>query len=123
MLTLQRVAGLLVVELVLRRVPMQQREICTVMLQVAANAVLSIGIRHAQVTVIAVVRCQILRYFLVTVQTFERRRFCTELMAARALRRSRQRLVRFRKRPGRYLSGSCARKAQERCQRQKNIAQ
>jgi len=47
MLAFERVARLLVVELLLRWIPVQQREICAVMFEVAADAILSVRIRHS----------------------------------------------------------------------------
>jgi hypothetical protein len=79
----------LVVELALWWIPVQQREICAVMFQVASDAIPSVGIRHAQAAVITMARRQILRHFLVAVQTLERWSFCSELVATRALRRPR----------------------------------
>lgn len=52
----QRISGEAVIELFLRRVPMHQRKILAVMFQVAAHAILAVGIRHGQLRVVALVR-------------------------------------------------------------------
>lgn len=59
---------------------------------------------------IAVIRRQILGHFLVAIQTLEGWRLCPKLVAACALRRPRQRLVRFGERTWRDLPRSGASK-------------
>lgn len=95
MLCLQVVARQPVIKLFLRRLPVNQIEVLAVVFQVAADAVFAVGISHLKLRVIAVVRFQTSRYFFMAIQAFESRRVSAELMAARALRRSREGLVRF----------------------------
>ena len=90
MLAFERIAGQLVVELIFRRIPMDEREICTVVLQMTPHAIFSIRVAHFQASVIAVIGGEVLRHFLVAFEALERWRLGAELMAARALRRSRQ---------------------------------
>ena len=90
MLAFESIAGQFVVELIFRRIPMDEREICTVVLQMTPHAVLSNRVAHFQASVIAVIGGEVLRHFLVAFEALERWRLGAELMAARALRRSRQ---------------------------------
>jgi len=82
------VAGQLVVELLLRRLPVKQREIETVMFEVAAHAIFAVGILHGQPRVISAVCSEMLGNLFVTVETLEGRGAGAELVAGCALRRS-----------------------------------
>ena len=97
---LQRVAGQPVIELLRWPLPVNEGEILAVMLQVAADAVLAVGIFHLQLGVVAPLLRKQLRDFSMAIQTFERGSAGAKLVAARALRCSAERLVRFGERTG-----------------------
>jgi len=65
------------------------------MFEVAANAILAIGILHPQLRVIAFFRCQPVCNFLVAFQAFEGWRAGPELVAGVALGGAIQRFVGF----------------------------
>lgn len=65
---------------------MNERKIFAVVFQMAAHAVLATGIFHAQKRVVALLRGQTVRNFLVAFETFERRRTGSKLVASVALR-------------------------------------
>lgn len=97
MFSLQVVPGQAVIELFLRRLPMNQAEIFAVVVEVTAHAISSIRVTHLQLRVVAVLSGEPLRDFLMAIETFESRRAGSKLVAAGALRGAGQRLVRFRK--------------------------
>ena len=74
-----------VVKLLLRPLPMQKIKVFAVMLEMATNAILAIGISHLNLSVIAMLRRQPLCHFLMTIETPESGRAGSELMAARTL--------------------------------------
>jgi len=92
-----------VVKLFLRRFPMQEIEVCPVMLEMAPHAVLTIGVRHLNLGVIPMLGSEPLCHFLMTIETLKGRRAGTKLVAARALCGSRQGLMSFGKGTGRNL--------------------
>lgn len=64
---------------------MDEAEIHTVVIEVAADAILAIGILHLDLGVIPVLRGQSLGHFFMAIQAFESRRAGAELVAAGAL--------------------------------------
>ena len=100
MLSLQLVARQPVIKLFLRRLPMDQVEVLTVVFKMATDAVFTIGIPHLKLGVIAVFCFQPFRYFFMAIQALESRRAGAELVAARALGGSGQTLMGFGKRAG-----------------------
>src|SRR5258708_1150702 len=100
MLALQLVARQPVIKLFLRRLPMDQVEVLTVVFKMATDAVFTIGIPHLKLGVIAMFCFQPFRYFFMAIQALESRRASTELVAARALGGSGQTLMGFGKRAG-----------------------
>jgi len=103
MLFHQRISSLAMIECLERRLPMNEGKILAIVLQVAAHAVPAVGILHRQKRVVALMRAETVRNFLVAIQALECRRAGPELVAGVALRRTVQRLMRFRERPGRNL--------------------
>jgi hypothetical protein len=95
MFAFQVVACQPMVKLLLRSVPVDQIEILAVVLQMAANAVLPVCIAHLNLEVIPVFAAEPSRDFLVAIQALEGWRIGAELVAARALRGSGKRLMRF----------------------------
>lgn len=89
----ERVSGLAMIELLERRFPMNERKILAVVLKMAAHAITTVGILHPQQRVVALMRRQTVRDFLVAIQTLKRRRAGTELVAAVALGRAVQGLM------------------------------
>ncbi len=79
---------------------MDEAEIRAVVIEVAADTILAIGILHLDLSVISVLGGQAVRHFFMAIQTFESRRAGPELVAGGALYRSAQRLVGFRERAG-----------------------
>jgi hypothetical protein len=77
-----------VVELLLRWFPVQKMEVCAVVLQVATHTILAIRVRHLNLCVIPMLGREPLRYFFMTIETFEGWSAATKLMAARTLRSS-----------------------------------
>jgi len=114
MLSFQVVSRQPMVELFLRRLPVNQVEILPVVLQVAAYAIFSIGIAHLQPGVIPMPPGKCVRHFLVAFQAFECRRAGAKGMARVALRCTAKRRVRLRKRPGRNLPEGSGRREQAR---------
>ena len=94
-LALQRISRLFMVELLQWRVPVDERKLFTVVVQMAADAILAIGVFHFQPRVIAMLFGERARNFLVTLKTFEGRRAGSELVTAGALRCPAERLMRF----------------------------
>ena len=103
-LPFERIAGLPVIKLLLRWLPMNEREIRAIVLQMAPHAVFAIGILHSEPRVVAVLGIEATGNFFVAVQAFKRGRAGAELMATRALSCSCERLMRFGKRPRRDLA-------------------
>ena len=64
---------------------MDEAEIHAVVIEVAADTILAIGILHLDLGMIPVLRGQSLGHFFMTIQAFESRRAGAELVAARAL--------------------------------------
>ena len=113
-LPFEDIAGLLVVKLFLGRLPVNEMEVLAVVLQMAANAVLAVGILHSEPRVVAVLGVEPPGNFLVAVETLKGRRAGSELVATRALRCAGQGFMRFGKRPGRDLRVERRRCEQER---------
>jgi hypothetical protein len=65
-----------------------QAEVFSVVLQMAADAISAVRILHSQPGVVAVIRSKTLRNLFVAIEALEGRRAGPELMAARALGRS-----------------------------------
>jgi hypothetical protein len=82
-------------KLLLRRLPVNQVELLAVVLQMAANAVLSVRIAHLNLEVIPVLAVEPPGDFLVAIQALKGGRVGAELMATRTLRCPGKRLVRF----------------------------
>lgn len=82
---LQFVARELVIEFLQRRIPANQVEGFTVVFQVAAHAIFSIGIAHLHFKVIAVLGGKILGNFFVAINAFEGRRTGSKGVAGCAL--------------------------------------
>jgi hypothetical protein len=101
--SLEGIAGEPVIELFLGWLPVNQLKVFAVVLEMATDAVLAIGVGHLETGVITVAGGDALSDFLVAVEALEGRRACAKLMATCALRRARERLVRFRERAGRDL--------------------
>ena len=68
-------------------------ELESVVLQMAAHTILALRILHLQICVIAMLLGKCLGNFLVAIQTVERRRLGSKLMATGALRGTGERLV------------------------------
>jgi len=77
-----------------------QTKILAVMIQMAANAILAIGVGHLKLIVIAVLGRKPLSDFFVALQALEGGRTGAKLVATIALRGAAQGLMRFRKRTG-----------------------
>jgi hypothetical protein len=97
MLAFQLVARLQVIELILRRLPVDQAEVFSVVLQVAADAIPAVRILHSQPGVVAMIRRKTLRNLFVAIEALESWRAGPELMATRALGGSAQGLMSFGK--------------------------
>ena len=80
------VAGQLVVELLLRWLPVDQGEIDTVVFEMAAHTIFAVGIFHGEARVISATCGEMLRNLLVALETFECRGAGAELVAGRTLR-------------------------------------
>ncbi len=96
-LTLEWVAGQFVIEVFFRFFPMDQRKIGAVVLEVTADTFAAVGVLHSQPCMVAVIIGEYFCNFFVTVEAFESRRFCAELMATGALGRTRKGLMSFGK--------------------------
>lgn len=116
----QGVSGQPMVELLNGRVPVDQRKILAIVFEVAAHAILAIGILHPQLRVIALFCRQAVCDFLVAFQAFEGWRAGAELVAGVALGRAVERLVGFGKRSGRNLCASAGRSEQNSANRQQH---
>jgi nitrate reductase NapAB chaperone NapD len=81
------------IELLLRWLPMDEPEILTVVIQVAAHAIFSVRIAHLNLKMVTVLRSEPAGNFLVAIQASESGGASPELMATAALCGSRQRLV------------------------------
>ena len=120
-LAFQFVARQPVIELLLGGLPMDQAEVFSVMIQMATNTISSIGVGHLELEVITVLGREPLGDFLVAIQALESRNARPKLMAARALRGSRQRLMSFGERAGRDLC-VCKTHGQKRGKKEKEKA-
>jgi len=85
MLAFQLVARLQVIELLLRWLPVDQAEVFSVVLQMAADAIPAVRILHSQAGVVAVIRSKTLGNLFVAIKALEGWRAGPELMATRAL--------------------------------------
>jgi len=117
-LPFQVVPGQPVIKLFLGWLPVNQRKLLAVVIEVAADAVLAIRIWHLQAGMITVIGGDALSDFLVAVEALEGRHAGAELMATGALRSTSQRLMRFRERAGRDLR-LCSSCGEERNKREK----
>lgn len=88
-LAFQIVARQAMVELFLGRLPMNEAEICSVVFEMATDAILAIGISHLQLGMIPVLGGKSTRHFLVTIEALKDRSAGSKLVAARALQGSR----------------------------------
>src|SRR6202008_3553809 len=88
------------IKLFLRRLPVDQAKVFSVVIQMTANAILAIGVGHLKLIVIAVLGRKPLGDFLVALEALESGRAGAKLVAAIALRSSAQRLMRFGKGTG-----------------------
>ena len=88
------------------------------MLEVAAHAVPAIWILHPEKRVVALMRVEAVRNFLVAFQALERRRAGSELVAGVALGRAVEGFVRFRQRPGRNLGAGAGSHEQQSAENQ-----
>jgi hypothetical protein len=109
----QWISGLAMIELLERRLPMNERKILAIVLEVAPHTVPAIGILHPEKRVIALMRGQTVGYFLMAFQALERWRAGSELVTRVALRRAIEGLVRFRERSGRNLGAGAGSREQE----------
>jgi len=85
MLAFQLVASQQVIELLLRRLPVDQAEVFSVVLQMAADAIPAVRMLHSQPGVVAMIGSKTLPYLFVTIEALEGWRAGPELMATRAL--------------------------------------
>ena len=86
MLFHERISGLAMIELLERRFPVDERKILAIVLEVAPHAISAIRILHPEKRVVALMRGQTVRNFLVAFEAFECRRAGSELVAGVALR-------------------------------------
>lgn len=84
-LAFQLVARLLVIKVLLRRFPVDQVEVFSVVLQMAADAIPAVRILHSQSGVVAVIRRKTVRDLFVAIEAFESRDACAKLVTRRAL--------------------------------------
>jgi len=84
----QRIARELMIELFLRRFPVDQRKVFAIVFEMATDAIPAVGILHLNLRMVTVFRCQPLSHFLMALQALEGWRASSELVAARALRGS-----------------------------------
>ena len=99
----ERISGQVMIELLERRLPMNEGKILAVVLEVAPHAVPAAGILHPEERVVALMRGQPVRDFLVAFQAFKSRCAGSELVAGVALGRAIEGLMRFGEGPGRNL--------------------
>jgi hypothetical protein len=99
-LSFQLVAGQAMIKLFLRRLPVDQAKVHAVVIQMAANAVLAIGVGHLKLIVIAMLGRKPLGDFFVALEALEGGRAGAKLVAGIALRCAAQGLMRLRERPG-----------------------
>ena len=92
---------------------MNEGKILAIVFEVAPHAVPAVGILHSEKRVVALMRSQTVRNFLVAFEAFECRRAGSELVAGVALRRAVEGLVRFRERSGRNLGAGAGSHEQE----------
>jgi hypothetical protein len=113
--TLQNVTGLSVVESLLRRFPMNKLKVLTVVVRVAADAILAAQMRVPNGLVKSLVGCEPRGNLRVAFQAFQAFAPCCQSMAGDALRRAIQGLMSTGKRPRRNLAakGSRNRKADQ----------
>ena len=97
-------------------------KIRSIVFQVAVDTIFSLRILHLQVRMIAMLLRKRLGNFLVAVETVEGGGPGCKLMAARALRRAGQRLVRFRQRTGGNLGLQRAARDHQICADQKHAS-
>lgn len=99
---------------------MNERKILAIVFEVALHAVLAIGILHPEKRVVALMRGQTVRNFLMAFEALERRRAGSELVAGVALGRAVQGLVRFGERSGRNLGAGTGGAHEESAERQQD---
>ena len=92
-LAFQRVAGLPVIELTDRPVPVNQLKIGAVVFQMAAHAIFAGGFAHLQPSVVAPPKGQKMTDFLMAIEALVRWLGGSKLMAGRAVRGAIQRFV------------------------------
>lgn len=114
----ERVSSLAMIELLERRFPVNEREILAVVLEVAAHAIPAGGILHAQKRVVALMRGQAVRDFLVAIEALERRGAGAELVAGIALGRAVEGLVGLGEGTGRNLGAGAGRAEQQSAEHQ-----
>jgi hypothetical protein len=114
------ISGLAMIELLEGRLPMDQRKIRAIVLEVAPHAVPAIRILHPEKRVVALMDGQAVRNFLMAFQTLERRCAGSELVAGVALGRAIEGLVRFRERAGRNLGAGAGGNEQESTENQQS---
>ena len=86
MLAFQLVARLQVIELLLGRLPVNQGEVFSVVLQMAPHAVFPIEVSHSQLSMVAVIRNKALRDLLMAIEALEGGHAGAKLVTTRALR-------------------------------------
>jgi len=82
----QRISSLAMIELFERRLPVDQRKILAIVLEVAPHAIPAVRILHPKQSVVALMRGQTVRNFLVAFEALEGWRAGSELVAGVALR-------------------------------------
>ena len=103
-LAFQFKASEFVIELLQTRLPANQLEGFAVVVEVATDAVFSIGIAHLHLEMVAVLRGKVLRDFLVAIEALKGGRAGAEDVAGIALAGSGERRVSLSERAGRNLS-------------------
>src|ERR1700730_8105962 len=88
MFAFQSVACQLVIELFLRRLPVNERKIKPIVFKMTAHAILAVWVFHPEMGVISAVRGKMLRNLLMALETLKGWRTGSELVAARAQRRA-----------------------------------
>ncbi len=109
----ERISGLAMIELFERRLPMNERKILAIVFEVAPHAIPAVGVLHPEQGVIALMRGQAVRNFLMAFEAFERRRAGSELVAGVALRCAVEGFVRFREGARRNLGAGAGSDEQE----------
>jgi hypothetical protein len=116
----ERISCLTMIELLEWRLPMNERKILAIVLEVAPHTVPAIGILHPEQRVVTLMRGQTVRNFLMAFETFERRRAGSELVTGVALSRTVEGLVRFGERSGRNLGAGAGSGEEESAEREQS---